>query len=148
MCAIDFPVHLIFWSGHDLIISWWCFIYHDLFFFGTLFLYQAVLKDGSPSDATSCISSLGDATSSVKESDVDQESFWTEQGIYYVGSNYPGYHYQGLLLWYLIQCVLIWKRDVVSNPMEACIQVMIVPLGNGSTSLTTMEVMDWIFNIL
>eukprot|EP00268_Persea_americana_P035348 TRINITY_DN348_c0_g1_i1.p1 TRINITY_DN348_c0_g1~~TRINITY_DN348_c0_g1_i1.p1 ORF type:complete len:609 (-),score=137.71 TRINITY_DN348_c0_g1_i1:532-2358(-) len=55
----------------------------------------AVLKDGSPSDATSCISSLGDATSSVKESDVDQESFWTEQGIYYVGSNYPGYHYQG-----------------------------------------------------
>lgn len=68
------------------------------FFFGTLFLYQAVLKDGSPSDATSCISSLGDATSSVKESDVDQESFWTEQGIYYVGSNYPGYHYQGLLL--------------------------------------------------
>lgn len=68
------------------------------FFLGPFFLYQAVLKDGSPSDATSCISSLGDATSSVKESDVDQESFWTEQGIYYVRSNYPGYHYQGLLL--------------------------------------------------
>lgn len=70
-----------------------------LFFFSwDPFWYQAALKDGSPSDATSCVSSLGDATSSVKESDVDQESFWTEQGIYYVGSNYPGYHYQGLLL--------------------------------------------------
>ncbi|KAJ8638955.1 hypothetical protein MRB53_015649 [Persea americana] len=52
-------------------------------------------KDGTPSDATSCISSSGDATSTAKESDVDQESLVAEQGIYYPASNYCGYYYQG-----------------------------------------------------
>ncbi|XP_043700987.1 YTH domain-containing protein ECT4-like [Telopea speciosissima] len=50
-------------------------------------------KDGNPSDATSCISS-GDATSSVKESDVDHESVIAEPGMYpgsYYGYYYPGY---------------------------------------------------------
>ncbi|XP_058095389.1 YTH domain-containing protein ECT4-like [Magnolia sinica] len=55
----------------------------------------AASKDGSPFDATSCISSSGDATSSFKESDVDQESLMAEQGIYYPASNYYGYCYPG-----------------------------------------------------
>ncbi|XP_058075599.1 uncharacterized protein LOC131224036 isoform X2 [Magnolia sinica] len=57
----------------------------------------AASKDGSPFDATSCISSSGDATSSFQESDVDHESLIAEQGIYYPASNYYGYCYPGLL---------------------------------------------------
>ncbi|KAF8412606.1 hypothetical protein HHK36_000575 [Tetracentron sinense] len=53
------------------------------------------VKDGSPSDATSCISSSGDATGSVKESDVDHESLMAEQGMYYPASSYYGYYYPG-----------------------------------------------------
>ncbi|KAK1302013.1 hypothetical protein QJS10_CPB12g00864 [Acorus calamus] len=56
-------------------------------------------KDGgSPSDATSCISSVGDAMSGVKGSDGDQESLvGTEQAVYYpfngcYGYNYPGFN--------------------------------------------------------
>eukprot|EP00262_Sarcandra_glabra_P008943 TRINITY_DN22899_c0_g1_i1.p1 TRINITY_DN22899_c0_g1~~TRINITY_DN22899_c0_g1_i1.p1 ORF type:complete len:615 (+),score=132.68 TRINITY_DN22899_c0_g1_i1:212-2056(+) len=56
---------------------------------------MAVLKDGGPSDATSCISSSGDATSSFKESDVDQESLMAEQGMYYPPGSYYGYYYPG-----------------------------------------------------
>ncbi|XP_058101045.1 YTH domain-containing protein ECT4-like isoform X2 [Magnolia sinica] len=52
-------------------------------------------KDGSPSDATSCISSSGDATGSVKESEVDHESLMAEQGVYYSPSSYYGYYYPG-----------------------------------------------------
>ncbi|XP_058075598.1 uncharacterized protein LOC131224036 isoform X1 [Magnolia sinica] len=55
----------------------------------------AASKDGSPFDATSCISSSGDATSSFQESDVDHESLIAEQGIYYPASNYYGYCYPG-----------------------------------------------------
>ncbi|KAG1335038.1 YTH domain-containing protein ECT3 [Cocos nucifera] len=51
-------------------------------------------KDGSTSDATSCISS-GDATSCIKESEVDQEALLAEQSIYYpVNGMYP-YYYPG-----------------------------------------------------
>lgn len=70
-----------------------------------LIFYQVASKDGSPSDATSCISSFGDATSSVKESDVDQESLLSEQGTFHPASNYHGYYCQGLLLRCLVQCV-------------------------------------------
>ncbi|ERN20526.1 hypothetical protein AMTR_s00068p00196240 [Amborella trichopoda] len=52
-------------------------------------------KDGSPSDATSCISSSGDATSSMKGSDIDQDSLAAEQGSYYPMNNYYGYYYPG-----------------------------------------------------
>uniref|UniRef100_A0A1D1YP24 YTH domain-containing family protein n=1 Tax=Anthurium amnicola TaxID=1678845 RepID=A0A1D1YP24_9ARAE len=50
-------------------------------------------KDGTLSDATSCISS-GDATSSIKEGDVDQETLNTDQSLYYPVSYY-GYYYPG-----------------------------------------------------
>ncbi|XP_077227235.1 YTH domain-containing protein ECT4-like [Tasmannia lanceolata] len=53
------------------------------------------LKDRSPSDATSCISSSGDATSSVKESDLDQESLMADHGMYYPPGSYYGYYYPG-----------------------------------------------------
>lgn len=56
---------------------------------------MAAQKERSPSDATSCISSLGDMTGSAKESDVDQESLMADQGFYYPGSNYCGYYYPG-----------------------------------------------------
>ncbi|XP_068637993.1 YTH domain-containing protein ECT2-like [Aristolochia californica] len=52
-------------------------------------------KDGNPSDATSCISSTGDATSSMKESDMDQEYLMAEQGTYYPAGGYYGYYYPG-----------------------------------------------------
>ncbi|OVA01376.1 YTH domain [Macleaya cordata] len=52
-------------------------------------------KDRSLSDATSCISSSGDATSSLKEGDIDQESLMAEQGFYYPASSYYGYCYPG-----------------------------------------------------
>ncbi|XP_015574443.1 YTH domain-containing protein ECT3 isoform X1 [Ricinus communis] len=49
-------------------------------------------KDGSTSDATSCISSAGDASVSVKESDVDNDSFTTGQSL---PSACYGYIYPG-----------------------------------------------------
>ncbi|KAG9448087.1 hypothetical protein H6P81_014215 [Aristolochia fimbriata] len=52
-------------------------------------------KDVNPSDATSCISSTGDATSSMKESEMDQESLVAEQGTYYPSGGYYGYYYPG-----------------------------------------------------
>ncbi|KAK9275634.1 hypothetical protein L1049_022901 [Liquidambar formosana] len=54
----------------------------------------AYSKDGSPSDATSCISSTGDATGSVKESEVDQDSLtapYPPPPTNYYGYYYPGY---------------------------------------------------------
>lgn len=47
------------------------------------------MKDGSPSEATSCISSAGDAAGSVKEGEVDQETYP------YPATNYYGYYYPG-----------------------------------------------------
>lgn len=48
-------------------------------------------REGSASDATSCIST-GDATSgSIKGSEADQETFAGDQGMYYYGYCYPGF---------------------------------------------------------
>ncbi|XP_062158468.1 YTH domain-containing protein ECT2 isoform X2 [Alnus glutinosa] len=53
-------------------------------------------KDTSPqSDATSCISSAGDAMGSVKGSEVDQDSLTTDHGMSYSTSGYYGYYYPG-----------------------------------------------------
>lgn len=46
-------------------------------------------KDASSSDAASCISS-GDAASTVRESEMNQESSVGTQGMYYYGYYYPG----------------------------------------------------------
>ncbi|PUZ55353.1 hypothetical protein GQ55_5G205100 [Panicum hallii var. hallii] len=46
-------------------------------------------KDASSSDAVSCISS-GDAASTVKESEMNQEASTGDQGMYYYGYYYPG----------------------------------------------------------
>ncbi|KAI3964498.1 hypothetical protein MKW92_005008 [Papaver armeniacum] len=56
---------------------------------------RAPPKDRSSSDARSCISSSGDATSSLKEGDVDHESLVAEQGFYYPANSYYGYCYPG-----------------------------------------------------
>eukprot|EP00268_Persea_americana_P006628 TRINITY_DN12388_c0_g1_i3.p1 TRINITY_DN12388_c0_g1~~TRINITY_DN12388_c0_g1_i3.p1 ORF type:complete len:602 (+),score=118.62 TRINITY_DN12388_c0_g1_i3:414-2219(+) len=56
---------------------------------------MAASRDGNPSDATSCISYSGDASSSVRGSDFDQESLMAEQGSYYPESSYCGYYYPG-----------------------------------------------------
>lgn len=53
-------------------------------------------KDLSPqSDATSCVSSAGDAVASIKGSDVDQDSLATDQGMSYSTSGYNGYYHPG-----------------------------------------------------
>jgi hypothetical protein len=46
-------------------------------------------KGASSSDAISCISS-GDAASTVKESEMNQEASVGDQGMYYYGYYYPG----------------------------------------------------------
>ncbi|KAJ0964931.1 hypothetical protein J5N97_026069 [Dioscorea zingiberensis] len=51
-------------------------------------------KDGSRSDATSCISSV-DATSSIKASEVDQEGLQAAESFYYPVNDYYGYYYPG-----------------------------------------------------
>lgn len=53
------------------------------------------MKDGNgtPSDATSCVSSTGDASGSVKESEFDYEPL----AMPYSPTNYCGYYYPGLL---------------------------------------------------
>ncbi|GKV37853.1 hypothetical protein SLEP1_g45826 [Rubroshorea leprosula] len=51
-------------------------------------------KDGSPSDATSCISSA-DATGYGKESDVENESLAMDQAPPYPTEGYYGYYYPG-----------------------------------------------------
>ncbi|KAH7657843.1 YTH domain-containing protein [Dioscorea alata] len=51
-------------------------------------------KDGSPSDATSCISSV-DATSSIKACEVDQEGSQASESVYYPVNDYYGYYYPG-----------------------------------------------------
>nr|XP_023925899.1 uncharacterized protein LOC112037317 isoform X2 [Quercus suber]POE93877.1 isoform 2 of yth domain-containing family protein 2 [Quercus suber] len=50
---------------------------------------------GHQSDAMSCISSAGDATSSIKGSEVDHDSLTTDQGGSYSTSSYYGYYYPG-----------------------------------------------------
>ncbi|KAJ6718200.1 hypothetical protein OIU79_006174 [Salix purpurea] len=54
-------------------------------------------RSPSPSDATSCISSAGDATGSVKEDDVsDHDPLATDQALPYpAGNYYHGYYYPG-----------------------------------------------------
>ncbi|XP_040996711.1 YTH domain-containing protein ECT4 isoform X2 [Juglans microcarpa x Juglans regia] len=53
-------------------------------------------KDTTPqSDATSCISSVGDATGSIKGSEVDHDSLAMDQGMSYSSSGYYGYYYPG-----------------------------------------------------
>ncbi|RDX63582.1 YTH domain-containing family protein 2, partial [Mucuna pruriens] len=49
----------------------------------------------SPSDARSCVSSIGDASGSVKEVDVDHEYSYTDQGVPYPAGGYYGYYYPG-----------------------------------------------------
>ncbi|XP_020578768.1 YTH domain-containing family protein 3-like [Phalaenopsis equestris] len=51
-------------------------------------------KDGSSFDAMSCISS-GDATSSIKGSEVDQEAPMADQIMYYPLNGFYGYYYPG-----------------------------------------------------
>lgn len=50
----------------------------------------------SPSDAISCVSSIGDASGSLKEGDVDHEYFSTDQNVAYpAAGGYYGYYYPG-----------------------------------------------------
>ncbi|BAT93109.1 hypothetical protein VIGAN_07201100 [Vigna angularis var. angularis] len=49
----------------------------------------------SPSDARSCVSSIGDASGSVKDVDVDHEYLSTDQGGPYPAGGYYGYYYPG-----------------------------------------------------
>nr|KYP34497.1 YTH domain family protein 2 [Cajanus cajan] len=49
----------------------------------------------SPSDARSCVSSIGDASGSVKEGDVDHEYLSTDQSVPYPAGGYYGYYYPG-----------------------------------------------------
>ncbi|KAL9321962.1 hypothetical protein ACSQ67_010015 [Phaseolus vulgaris] len=49
----------------------------------------------SPSDARSCVSSIGDASGSVKDVDVDHEYLSTDQGAPYPAGGYYGYYYPG-----------------------------------------------------
>ncbi|XP_014501649.1 uncharacterized protein LOC106762318 isoform X1 [Vigna radiata var. radiata] len=49
----------------------------------------------SPSDARSCVSSIGDASGSVKDVDVDHEYLSTDQGVPYSAGGYYGYYYPG-----------------------------------------------------
>ncbi|KAK7401584.1 hypothetical protein VNO78_13184 [Psophocarpus tetragonolobus] len=49
----------------------------------------------SPSDARSCVSSIGDASGSAKEVDVDHEYLSTDQGVPYTAGGYYGYYYPG-----------------------------------------------------
>ncbi|KAG4947673.1 hypothetical protein AAZX31_15G247600 [Glycine max] len=49
----------------------------------------------SPSDSRSCVSSIGDASGSVKEVDVDHEYLSTDQGVPYPAGGYYGYYYPG-----------------------------------------------------
>lgn len=46
-------------------------------------------------DATSCISSVGDTTGSIKGSEVDHDSLATYQGMPYSTSAYYGHYYPG-----------------------------------------------------
>ncbi|KAL5989898.1 YTH domain-containing protein [Asimina triloba] len=55
----------------------------------------AASKDGTTFDSKSCVSSSGDAASSFKENDVDQDSLMAEQGVCYPPGSYYGYYYPG-----------------------------------------------------
>ncbi|XP_045799637.1 YTH domain-containing protein ECT4-like isoform X1 [Trifolium pratense] len=48
-----------------------------------------------PSEARSCVSSLGDASGSFKEGDVDHEYQFTDQNVPYAAGSYYGYYYPG-----------------------------------------------------
>ncbi|KAJ1400488.1 YTH domain [Sesbania bispinosa] len=49
----------------------------------------------SPSDARSCVSSIGDVGGSVKEGDMDHEYLSTDQNVPYPAGGYYGYYYPG-----------------------------------------------------
>lgn len=49
----------------------------------------------SPSDARSCVSSIGDASGSFKEGDVEHEFQSTDQNVAYSAGSYYGYYYPG-----------------------------------------------------
>ncbi|KAL1300133.1 hypothetical protein HN51_044818 [Arachis hypogaea] len=49
----------------------------------------------SPSDARSCVSSVGDASGSGKEGDVDHEYLAMDQSVPFPGGGYYGYYYPG-----------------------------------------------------
>lgn len=49
----------------------------------------------SPSDARSCVSSIGDASGSFKEGDVDHEFQSADQNVAYSAGSYYGYYYPG-----------------------------------------------------
>lgn len=49
----------------------------------------------SPSDARSCVSSIGDASGSAKEVDVDHDYLSTDQGFSYPAGGYYSYYYPG-----------------------------------------------------
>lgn len=109
---------------------------------------------GHQSDAMSCISSAGDATSSIKGSEVDHDSLTTDQGGSYSTSSYYGYYYPGWLmlikytsdyssLVFFIDCVFMFSHLTI-----ACSQVMMVPMENWTTKGTMLAGMEWNFNIL
>lgn len=54
---------------------------------------EAPGPEGSPSDATSSVTSLGDSTS-TKDSELEQETV-VENGLYYPPNNYYGFYYPG-----------------------------------------------------
>ncbi|KAJ4705734.1 YTH domain [Melia azedarach] len=85
-------------------------------------------KEESPSDATSCISSAGDAIGSLKESDMDHESLATDQGATYQAGAYYGYCYPGY-------DAAFWELDdqgyyVAGDGME--LQYPVIQADNGS----------------
>ena len=57
---------------------------------------KALSKDGSSSDAASCISTAGDTTASVKKGDADVDADY-ESMASYPTTAYYGYSYPGLL---------------------------------------------------
>lgn len=66
--------------------------------FGFVVCYVKVSSKGggsSPSDARSCVSSIGDASGSFKEGDVDHEFQSADQNVAYSAGSYYGYYYPG-----------------------------------------------------
>lgn len=86
-------------------------------------------KDTSTqSDATSCISSAGDATGSIKGSEVEHDSLTTDQGLYYSSSGYYGYYYPG----YDGSCRELDNQGYYVNGDGMELQYPVVQADNGS----------------
>lgn len=66
-----------------------------LLFIWMMFVQVPSKGASSPSDARSCVSSIGDASGSVKDVDVDHEYLSTDQGAPYPAGGYYGYYYPG-----------------------------------------------------